>query len=1091
MPIKSELEPSRGVPVCVVTTDIAVHDLLQETSASMVALAQRLALAGNDVTLLWISGRQKTADDAARSIKLFLSAYNIKLEVFRHADENVHQIDGPEYQSYGVYRYLTRNEFETVYFPLEHGLAYYTLLGKETGVYRQRPRLVVIAHAPLEWAGEADRFLLGNAAQIKLSFMERYCAQQADKLVSLSSSLLGWFQEKGWLVARDTVVLPALAPMEWLRAPVPEVAFNRSVSREVVLLASSRFRDGMTLFCDMLDELTDFAGDLRITMIGEFGRILGEHTGGMLIRRGRLWRFPIRLMPKLSLLEGISYAKQHGGIAVIPNFANASGYCVSECIRLGVAFIATSVGGNTDRVAPASAAKCLAEPTAASLASTLIKTVESPPLVAPRWNNEAQERLWIEFHGQNTVNETKSSRAKAKRKKPPLVSVVVTHHDRPQYLMQAIAALKDQDYPNIEVILVDDGSKLAESRVALDQLEKDFGKRDWKIIRSENKYVGAARNIGVRASRGELIILHDDDNALFPEAVTTFVEALESSQSDVCMALAKSVYQSNIPGSSRYGYVTYIPLGGCLELSLLENVFGDTISIYRRNVFDKAGFQLEKRDYRVEDWEFFIRLTLAGLKLRLIPEALFWYRISTQARYRSSHYYNNLIPIIETFAKNDFKGLQKLYPVYVSQNINQYKLESAKLNLWYSPSDEQHWQLTTLEPNAPEAMTLLARIAAGENREDTAVSLLAQAKESDFSGEVTEILETQTASLTAVEAAGASLSVDRRLASEDLLALETWTSITGDVHPSSYVEKPDRFFLETTSGGLSVAVLRTACPASTTSVLSAVSLQQAESDPLEFLVLLCPMHMDPVLAASSALRDRQDGSSGWAKVSVPFKPKVIEARLSAASSVPMNLVLAVRAESAKSKPVLGCFSGLIVRTSIEDRMRRRPRLGPPPHKLRARPWTEWERRNARLTTNFESDLPLLLFPKELEGGIFLRPSTAGPVVAAIERGFPEFAREIWAKVEIAHDEASAFDFAMALTLPQSNLTWRDGGPKNAVAFSGWIRVEEKFKLHDIKLRVREQIPTPLTISIAVRLPRGAKPNPSNAFWRSLTFFWGE
>jgi hypothetical protein len=94
-------------------------------------------------------------------------------------------------------------------------------------------------------------------------------------------------------------------------------------------------------------------------------------------------------------------------------------------------------------------------------------------------------------------------------------------------------------------------------------------------------------------------------------------------------------------------------------------------------------------------------------------------------------------------------------------------------------------------------------------------------------------------------------------------------------------------------------------------------------------------------------------------------------------------------------------------------------------------------------------------------------------------------------VEIAHEEASPFDFAIALTLPQSEVKWQDGGPKNAVAFSGWNRVTEKFKLHDIKLRVRELIPTNLTISVAVKVPRGGKPSPANFFVRSLILLWGE
>ena len=145
--------------------------------------------------------------------------------------------------------------------------------------------------------------------------------------------------------------------------------------------------------------------------------------------------------------------------------------------------------------------------------------------------------------------------------------------------------------------------------------------------------------------------------------------------------------------------------------------------------------------------------------------------------------------------------------------------------------------------------------------------------------------------------------------------------------------------------------------------------------------------------------------------------------------------------------------------------------------------------SAKLVTTYPAELPLLLFPKDVEDGIFLRPSTRGPVVAVIRGGFPAFAQRLLGQVEIAHEEASSFEFAVALTLPDEDLQWRSSGPKNSVGFSGWLRVEDRFKLHDIGVKLLEQISTPLTISLAIRLPQGSSPSPANAFWRNLKFMW--
>ena len=289
---------------------------------------------------------------------------------------------------------------------------------------------------------------------------------------------------------------------------------------------------------------------------------------------------------------------------------------------------------------------------------------------------------------------------------------------------------------------------------------------------------------------------------------------------------------------------------------------------------------------------------------------------------------------------------------------------------------------------------------------------------------------------------------------------------------------------------MSFAVLPAGCPGTTVAVSARVSLDQAISEKTEFMILVCAMHEDPILAIETRSAMRSNGVSGWLSVEKPFEQHVVEARLATPSTEPLNLVLAVRPAGDGFKSVLGCFSDIALLSSITNRAARRPRLGPPPHKLRAREWSEEERKSASLLSSYRSELPPLLFPPEGQG-IFLRPNQAGPVVAVITDAFPAFARRLIAKVEIAHEEASPFEFAVALGMPATALEWRAAEPKNALAFSGWKRVEERFKLHDIRLGLRQLVGSPLSIGLAIRLPRGSAPTPSNAFWRKIIFMWDE
>lgn len=74
-------------------------------------------------------------------------------------------------------------------------------------------------------------------------------------------------------------------------------------------------------------------------------------------------------------------------------------------------------------------------------------------------------------------------------------------------------------------------------------------------------------------------------------------------------------------------YATCIPLGMDLVGGLLNPAaFGGSMFIIRRSVFEKMGGFREVRDAGHEDWEFYVRLALAGFRIDILPELLQYYR---------------------------------------------------------------------------------------------------------------------------------------------------------------------------------------------------------------------------------------------------------------------------------------------------------------------------------------------------------------------------------------------------------------------------------------------------------------------------------
>ena len=90
----------------------------------------------------------------------------------------------------------------------------------------------------------------------------------------------------------------------------------------------------------------------------------------------------------------------------------------------------------------------------------------------------------------------------------PLVSVVVTLYNYEKYIKDCLLSIKKQDYDNIEIIVVDDCSKDESVNVA-------NSVDDVKVIAlTENKGYSFCKNVGIKSSKGEVIVLLDADDTV-------------------------------------------------------------------------------------------------------------------------------------------------------------------------------------------------------------------------------------------------------------------------------------------------------------------------------------------------------------------------------------------------------------------------------------------------------------------------------------------------------------------------------------------------------------------------------------------------
>jgi glycosyltransferase involved in cell wall biosynthesis len=109
----------------------------------------------------------------------------------------------------------------------------------------------------------------------------------------------------------------------------------------------------------------------------------------------------------------------------------------------------------------------------------------------------------------------------------PLVSVVMPAYNAERYIAEAIRSVLAQSWANVEVVVVNDGSKDATAHVA-----RSINDPRVHVIDKPNGGVSSARNQGIDAARGCAIAFLDADDAMEPRAIELKMEALARSSAD-------------------------------------------------------------------------------------------------------------------------------------------------------------------------------------------------------------------------------------------------------------------------------------------------------------------------------------------------------------------------------------------------------------------------------------------------------------------------------------------------------------------------------------------------------------------------------
>ncbi len=209
------------------------------------------------------------------------------------------------------------------------------------------------------------------------------------------------------------------------------------------------------------------------------------------------------------------------------------------------------------------------------------------------------------------------------------LSVIVPVYNVGHLAKRCIETLINQSYPDIEIIIINDGSTDNSSKY----IEVFHNKCNVKIINlSENYGLGNARNVGISNSTGDFITFVDSDDWIDLDLYIEMIRSLDINNADIVICGIKNEYNNSFSSENRYEYRYYNNINSDIALKLLTNYGNNNYKIspvvwnkiYRKEIIKTSNISFLQNSYW-EDDIFSFQVFLHANQVNLIPSVTYHY----------------------------------------------------------------------------------------------------------------------------------------------------------------------------------------------------------------------------------------------------------------------------------------------------------------------------------------------------------------------------------------------------------------------------------------------------------------------------------
>lgn len=224
-----------------------------------------------------------------------------------------------------------------------------------------------------------------------------------------------------------------------------------------------------------------------------------------------------------------------------------------------------------------------------------------------------------------------------------------------RYIEESIRSVLSQNYSNIELIVIDDGSS-----DGTPELAARFGSRV-KVLRQKNAGPAAARNRGIAEARGEFIAFLDADDVWLPGKITLQVQYLQA-HPDVGVVFGHFLRWRSLPDGAFAAPPTPISVdtaftlvpehsGWVYKALLFDSVIHIITAMIRRSVIEKVDL-LDESLVTGEDYDFWLRVS-QHFRADKLASTLAYYRMhassTTKIPRKENNEYKVLLNAIEAY----------------------------------------------------------------------------------------------------------------------------------------------------------------------------------------------------------------------------------------------------------------------------------------------------------------------------------------------------------------------------------------------------------------------------------------------------------